>query len=370
MRNYRITRLACFIFLCFFQFLLIGCNSDTIVKLRTIENEGIELVTDNSNESLPDKEFEAIENEGTVEPDPEAIDELVADNSSDALPDIELETQKIAVVNVDILRLRSGPSTDYEILDRLDYGTRLTVVEQENEWLQVITPKGNEGWVHSDYVFKYEIEKYIFAYDYFDPNTPINISYWEPGSKYWSEHGYDFCWHIGEAYLNGSTRLNEIIEFLGEPESMNESKFWDDSYWITAYYHFITMDFVYSTNSYVPMKKENANIAGISVTSSNVYGPRNIRVGDSLDSLLAKVPNNNNSLKELENKSETAYYEQLLYGSFDEFAPVARIIYSVDKEPLSVEFYDMPFGGFGNGRLVVRIKNNRIFSFSIGMQMS
>jgi N-acetylmuramoyl-L-alanine amidase CwlD len=58
------------------------------------------------------------------------------------------------VVDVNILHLRSGPSTDYEILERLPLGTRLTVKGSQNEWLMVDVddPDGKSGWVHGAYV--------------------------------------------------------------------------------------------------------------------------------------------------------------------------------------------------------------------------
>ena len=50
------------------------------------------------------------------------------------------------------LRLRSGPGTDYEILQRLMRGTVLVVTGKQDKWLQVTTPTGEKGWVHSDWV--------------------------------------------------------------------------------------------------------------------------------------------------------------------------------------------------------------------------
>ena len=62
-----------------------------------------------------------------------------------------VDTNKV-VVNVDVLRLRGGPSTDREILDRLFLGTMLQVEGNQGEWLKVITPDGKNGWVHGAYV--------------------------------------------------------------------------------------------------------------------------------------------------------------------------------------------------------------------------
>jgi len=64
------------------------------------------------------------------------------------------EAKKIAVdvSEVTVLHLRSGPSTDHDILDRLVRGTVLQVVGKEGVWFKAITPQGQEGWVHGDYV--------------------------------------------------------------------------------------------------------------------------------------------------------------------------------------------------------------------------
>ncbi len=80
--------------------------------------------------------------ESNPNPDEEASPEPKPDNPS----------EKHVVVDVNILRLRSGPGTDYDILDRLALGTVLKVTGNQNEWLEVVTPEGKNGWVHGDYV--------------------------------------------------------------------------------------------------------------------------------------------------------------------------------------------------------------------------
>ncbi len=61
-------------------------------------------------------------------------------------------TEIHVVVDVNILHLREGPSTDDEILKRLPLGTVLVVSGSEKEWLSVKVPGGEKGWVHGDYV--------------------------------------------------------------------------------------------------------------------------------------------------------------------------------------------------------------------------
>lgn len=62
-----------------------------------------------------------------------------------------VSNDRFVAVDVDILRLRSGPGTTFEILDRLSLGTVLKVTEINGEWLKVITPVEKQGWVHGDY---------------------------------------------------------------------------------------------------------------------------------------------------------------------------------------------------------------------------
>lgn len=56
------------------------------------------------------------------------------------------------------LRLRSGPSTDHTILKTMSSGEILTVLDRENylPWFKVKTSDNIEGYVHSDYVKKYD----------------------------------------------------------------------------------------------------------------------------------------------------------------------------------------------------------------------
>ncbi len=52
----------------------------------------------------------------------------------------------------DNLNLRDGPAITYLIIDILSSGTVLEVIDEEGEWLKVITPDQKEGWVHGDFV--------------------------------------------------------------------------------------------------------------------------------------------------------------------------------------------------------------------------
>jgi len=99
---------------------------------------------DTGNDVSPDPKG----SEETFEPEPEAEDEPEQEEA-----EIKKEPKHEVVVNVDVLHLRSGPSTDHEILARLQLGTVLEVIDEQDEWLQV---NREQGWVHGDYVVKPE----------------------------------------------------------------------------------------------------------------------------------------------------------------------------------------------------------------------
>ncbi len=84
-------------------------------------------------------------------PEPEQEDPPPVAEDSDNAGSESVSTDRFVAVDVDILRLRGGPGTTFEILDRLSLGTVLKVTETNGEWLKVITPVEKQGWVHGDY---------------------------------------------------------------------------------------------------------------------------------------------------------------------------------------------------------------------------
>ena len=95
----------------------------------------------------------------------EEKEEKEPEDKEDREPDRELtEAEHVAVdvSEVTVLHLRSGPSTDHDILDRLVRGTVLEVVGSEGKWLEVIAPGDKEGWVHGDYVRYVDLTKNPF----------------------------------------------------------------------------------------------------------------------------------------------------------------------------------------------------------------
>jgi N-acetylmuramoyl-L-alanine amidase len=52
-----------------------------------------------------------------------------------------------AVVNGDIVNIRSGPGTNYDRLTQVSRGTMLKVLAESGSWLQVELPGGDRGWI-------------------------------------------------------------------------------------------------------------------------------------------------------------------------------------------------------------------------------
>jgi uncharacterized protein YgiM (DUF1202 family) len=72
-----------------------------------------------------------------------------------AAPPVAAEPETPAermVVTSDALNLRSGPSTDAEVLGRLLEGDSVEVAGREGGWIQVATADGATGWAYSDYL--------------------------------------------------------------------------------------------------------------------------------------------------------------------------------------------------------------------------
>lgn len=90
---------------------------------------------------------------------PDQPDDQTQNPGSDSGTD---NSETIVAVNVDILRLRGGPGTEYDILDRLVRGTVLIVKGSKDKWLSVITPDNKIGWVHGDYVVSVETAVDVF----------------------------------------------------------------------------------------------------------------------------------------------------------------------------------------------------------------
>ncbi|HOL16976.1 MAG TPA: N-acetylmuramoyl-L-alanine amidase [Bacillota bacterium] len=68
---------------------------------------------------------------------------------------------RYAIVEVDLLHVRSGPGTNYGIVNRLSRNTAVAVLQEQNSWLRVILPGGSQGWIAGWYTAVAECKGYV-----------------------------------------------------------------------------------------------------------------------------------------------------------------------------------------------------------------
>jgi hypothetical protein len=167
-------------------------------------------------------------------------DVLVSELTADA-------EAKIAIVNADYLRLRSGPGTEYEILDRFMKGQILKILESENGWYLIRLATAKEGWVHGDFVdlLKDLIDKIN--------NQPTGLTYPQPV-------GYE---------------AENIAKFVE-----NATTFWGTDYLLPEFAHpnDISNDdliMAMTLNRLIPTYKKYGTIAGedVQLTAKLIFGP-------------------------------------------------------------------------------------------------
>ena len=54
------------------------------------------------------------------------------------------------VVEEPFIELRTGPGRGYPVFYVVEQGAAITVTRRRTEWFEVISPRGQEGWVHRD----------------------------------------------------------------------------------------------------------------------------------------------------------------------------------------------------------------------------
>lgn len=89
---------------------------------------------------------------------PQVSSDAEVEESSAPEPEVESEPAEIssedsysAYVTAD-LNLRAGPGTSYDPIGGLNQDEGITVIGEENGWLNVILSDGSEGWVSGNYV--------------------------------------------------------------------------------------------------------------------------------------------------------------------------------------------------------------------------
>lgn len=111
----------------------------------------IEEITGETQEEGPiDRSVTITDNEGTAfsipVPDVETLITLM-----EKLQGKETKQTGTVVTNGDVLNVRTGSSTDYDIINQLQNGSIVEVIGEENGWYKIIIP-GKTGYVCGDYL--------------------------------------------------------------------------------------------------------------------------------------------------------------------------------------------------------------------------
>lgn len=66
---------------------------------------------------------------------------------------IENNCDQIAKVTAETLNVRAEESTDSDVVNQIDEGAKLTILDKEGEWIKVATSDDNVGYVSKDFVY-------------------------------------------------------------------------------------------------------------------------------------------------------------------------------------------------------------------------
>ncbi len=207
---------------------------------------------------------------------------------------LEFPEEIEVIVNVDYLRLRSGPSIDYEILDRLMKEDKLRLNGIENEWLRVITKEGKEGWVHSGYVVSR------------DDLVKIEINT-QTQNPYSHHHEYPET-GLEDLGVNYMASIEEINSIMGAPKDTDEYDGGIKGPSIRLEYSGINFGLSKYDDSFC--------LSSYQISSSKITGPRGIRLGDTVESVISKYLLTNNDLK-IWKSPEGIYYSNMTKNSIE-----------------------------------------------------
>ncbi len=66
-----------------------------------------------------------------------------------------------AIVDVNLLNVRSGPGTNHGIVTQLSRNTSLAVLQEQNSWLRVLLPEGGQGWLAGWFTQSVDSKSYV-----------------------------------------------------------------------------------------------------------------------------------------------------------------------------------------------------------------
>lgn len=64
-----------------------------------------------------------------------------------------IANKKTVIVKVNLANMRLGPGTNYEVVARVKYGVVFTPVEREGDWVKVKHEDGTSGWLFDELIW-------------------------------------------------------------------------------------------------------------------------------------------------------------------------------------------------------------------------
>ncbi len=204
----------------------------------------------------------------------------------------------------------------------------------------------------------------------YNPEWPLLIDLWQSTeAEEWWDYDTEAYLHIDGFKLNLGAKKQEVVQNLGEPDRIDIDYYYGEEVpFLKLFYN----DLIISCYYHEPTEdKDDALIYNLETTSSDVFGPRNIRVGDSFESLNNKFLDEGNPVKPSEPSyvspdSDGIEYERVLYGDSEIDGPFAIIYYDNQYEPKEVKFLNRPYGGFTTVWVIIFFEDNRLDRMDMG----
>jgi len=168
-------------------------------------------------------------------------------------------------------------------------------------------------------------------------------------------------WFSAEEAAMGDIAIDmpadEVIQKLGAP--IDEKREYSEAVGGDIY----TYCYNFGTVTLDPDIYTNYSVSNISVTNGETAGPRGIRIGDSLDSVLQKFP--------ADGESATNEYDGIIYEylhTANEEYDVKRAIEKNHEGAVGSVCYFDGYGGFGSFSFCLEIQNGAVASMYVGVQ--
>jgi serine/threonine protein kinase len=207
----------------------------------------------------------------------------------------------------------------------------------------------------------------------YNSDWPLLIDLWESSeAEEWWQYDIETYLIIDDFTISLGDKKEKIIQNLGEPDQIDYFyPYGDDVPYLTLVYKQIIIDCYYK--KYTGESEGDSTIYELTITDSDVFGPRNIKITETFESFINKFPDENNSITPIETKfitpdSDGIEFEKVMYGDSEISGPFAIIYYDHLYEPKEVKFFNRPYGGFSTVCVVVYFKENQIDRIRMGIQ--